>query len=84
MIKLYDGGVYLLRGAELCLNEEEVRAKSGLVTNKEEASRGTIAYGILKAHNQAEDMEQLHLRFDSLTATTSPMWASFRRPGPPA
>ena len=68
MIKLYDGGVYLLRGAELCLNEEEVRAKSGLVTNKEEASRGTIAYGILKAHNQAEDMEQLRLRFDSLTS----------------
>ena len=68
MIKLYDGGVYLLRGAELCLNEEEVRAKSGLVTNKEEASRGTIAYGILKAHNQADDMEQLRLRFDSLTS----------------
>ena len=68
MIKLYDGGVYLLRGAELCLNEEEVRAKSGLVTNKEEASRGTIAYGILKAHNQAADMEQLRLRFDSFTS----------------
>ena len=68
MIKLYDGGVYLLKGAELCLNEEEVRAKSGLVISKEEASRGTIAYGILKAHNQAEDMEQLRLRFDSLTS----------------
>ncbi len=68
MIKLYDGGVYLLRGAELCLNEEEVKAKSGLVTSKEEASRGTIAYGILKAHNQADDMEQLRLRFDSLTS----------------
>ena len=51
MIKLYDGGVYLLKGAELCLNEEEVKAKSGLVTTKEEASKGTIAYGILKAHN---------------------------------
>ena len=68
MIKLYDGGVYLLKGTELCLNEEEVKAKSGLVTNKEDASRGTIAYGILKAHNKAEDMEQLRLRFDSLTS----------------
>ena len=68
MIKLYDGGVFLLRGTELCLNEEEVKAKSGLVTSKEEASRGTIAYGILKAHNKAEDMEQLRLRFDSLTS----------------
>ena len=68
MIKLYDGGVYLLKGTELCLNEEEVKAKSGLVTNKEEASRGTIAYGILKAHNQGADMEQLRLRFDSLTS----------------
>ena len=68
MIKLYDGGVYLLRGAELCCSEEEVRAKSGLVTTKEEASKGTIAYGILKAHNQGSDMEQLRLRFDSLTS----------------
>ena len=68
MIKLYDGGVYLLKGTELCLNEEEVKAKSGLVTNKAEASRGTIAYGILKAHNQGADMEQLRLRFDSLTS----------------
>ena len=68
MIKLYDGGVYLLRGAELCRSEEEVRAKSGLVTTKEEASKGTIAYGILKAHNQGSDMEQLRLRFDSLTS----------------
>ena len=56
MIKLYDGGVYLLRGAELCRSEEEVRAKSGLVTTKEEAAKGTIAYGILKAHNQGSDM----------------------------
>ena len=68
MIKLYDGGVYLLRGAELCRSEEEVRAKSGLVTTKEEAAKGTIAYGILKAHNQGSDMEQLRLRFDSLTS----------------
>ena len=68
MIKLYDGGVYLLRGTELCRSEEEVRAKSGLVTTKEEASKGTIAYGILKAHNQGADMEQLRLRFDSLTS----------------
>ena len=68
MIKLYDGGVYLLRGTELCRSEEEVRAKSGLVTTKEEAAKGTIAYGILKAHNQGSDMEQLRLRFDSLTS----------------
>ena len=76
MIKLYDGGVYLLRGAELCRSEEDVKAKSGLVTTKEEAAKGTIAYGILKAHNQAEDMEQLRLRFDSSAVAGSSAAAS--------
>ena len=68
MIKLYDGGVFLLNGTELCQNEAEVKAKSGLVTSKEDAAKGTIAYNILKAHNKAEDMKALRLRFDSLTS----------------
>ena len=68
MIQLYDGGVFLLNGTELCQNEAEVKAKSGLVTSKEDAAKGTIAYNILKAHNKAEDMKALRLRFDSLTS----------------
>ena len=68
MIQLYDGGVFLLNGTELCQNEAEVKAKSGLVTSKEDAAKGTIAYNILKAHNKAEYMKALRLRFDSLTS----------------
>jgi len=36
--------------------------------SKDEALKGTIAYGILKSHNQSEDMESLRIRFDCLTS----------------
>ncbi|MBO5550690.1 MAG: hydratase, partial [Lachnospiraceae bacterium] len=36
--------------------------------SKEEALRGTMAYGILKAHNESDDMEALKIRFDCLTS----------------
>jgi len=68
MIKLYDGGVYLVNGQELCTCEQEVHAKTGKAVSKEEAARGTIAYGIMKSHNQSEDMSSLRLKFDSLTS----------------
>ena len=35
---------------------------------KEQARTGTIAYGILKAHNTAPDMNDLRLKFDSMTS----------------
>ncbi len=36
--------------------------------SKDEALKGTIAYGILKSHNKSEDMESLRIRFDCLTS----------------
>ena len=33
-----------------------------------EARKGTIAYGILKAHNTAPDMKDLRIKFDSMTS----------------
>ena len=49
MVKLYDSGVYLLNGKTL------VREKDAeLSLNKEEAKKGTIAYGILQAHNHPD------------------------------
>jgi len=64
MVKLYDSGVYLVRGRELVERPEDLPAPAG----QAEAAKGTIAYGILKAHNQGADMARLRLRFDSLTS----------------
>ncbi|MGX8728831.1 MAG: hydratase, partial [Lachnospiraceae bacterium] len=59
MIKLHDGGVYLIHGTEIRESYNGVR---------ENAKEGTIAYGILKQHNTAGDMENLQIRFDALTS----------------
>ncbi len=68
MIQLYNSGIYLVNGSEICKDEAEVLAKTGLRTDKGEAARGTMAYGILRAHSQGEDEGMLHLKFDSLTS----------------
>ena len=70
MITLYDGGAYLLNGSELVADAPEalqaVKAKTGKEITKEEAKKGTIAYGILEAHNISGDMEKLKIKFDQL------------------
>ena len=68
MIKLYDGGVYLVHGAELCQTAEEAAQKTGRAVAQAEAAQGTMAYGILQSHNQADTMEHLRLKFDSMTS----------------
>ena len=70
MVKLYDGGVYLVNGAEIVpeSESEKVKALTGKEANKRDAKKGTMAYSIIKAHNQSDDMEQLRLKFDSMTS----------------
>ncbi len=68
MIKLYDKGVYLIDGRDICESEEELKAKTGESCDKETAKQGTIAYNIIKAHNKSDNMQHLKLRFDSLTS----------------
>ena len=70
MIKLYDGGVYLVNGTEVVPEAEaaKVETLTGKSPNKEEAKTGTIAYGILKAHNQADTMDQLRIKFDAMAS----------------
>ena len=68
MIRLYDGGIYLVNGTEICADAEEAARKCGKKVTKEEAAQGTIAYGILKAHNTGGDMENLRLKYDSMTS----------------
>lgn len=64
MIKLYDKGVYLLNGVQIIEEENNLPVS----ISKEEASKHTIAYGILEAHNTVEDMEHLQIKFDKLTS----------------
>ena len=68
MIQLYDGGVYLVNGAELVTDPSALPGKTGRAVTPEEGRKGTIAYGILQAHNTAGDMQNLKMRFDSLTS----------------
>ena len=70
MVKLYDGGIYLVNGNEIVPEAEagKVAALTGKEVAKEEAKKGTIAYGILKAHNQNDTMDALKIKFDALTS----------------
>ena len=69
-IKLSRGGVFLLDGDQLVSEVDAlaVAAQTGRTLDRDEAAKGTIAYGILAAHNEAADMEHLKLRFDALAS----------------
>lgn len=72
MIKLYDGGAYLVNGTDLIPDSGDaltaVESKSGVKTTKEEAAKGTMAYEILKNHNTSGNMDNLKIKFDKLTS----------------
>lgn len=72
MVKLYDTGVYLLRGKEIVCDDENaaaaIKAGTGKDITKEQARRGTIAYSIIEKHNTSNDEENLKIKFDALTA----------------
>ena len=72
MIKLYDGGAYVVNGTEIIEDSHEavaaVAAKTGVTVSKEEAAKNTIAYGILESHNTSGNMEKLQIKFDKLTS----------------
>ena len=63
MVKLYEGGAYLVNGTDIIADganqEAELKSKTGSVISKEEAAKNTIAYSILKAHNTSDNMEIL-------------------------
>ena len=49
MVKLYEGGAYLVHGTEIVPENEsaKVTALTGKTVSKEEAKKGTMAYSIL-------------------------------------
>ena len=70
MVKLYDTGAYLVNGTTLVPEAEaaKVEAMTGKKVTKEEARKGTIAYGIMEAHNTSGNMQNLKLKFDAMTS----------------
>ena len=70
MVKLHEGGVYLVNGTEIVPEAEAAKVEqlTGQAANQAEAKKGTIAYGIMKAHNTAESMDQLRIRFDAMVS----------------
>ena len=72
MIKLYDGGAYLVNGTELIPDGADalaaVKSKTGKDVSQQEAAKETIAYGILEEHNTSGNMEKLKIKFDKLTS----------------
>ena len=52
-MKLHDTGVYLVNGVP------QAAAPAGVT--EAEAKKGTIAYGILKAHNTGDSLSLIHI-----------------------
>ncbi len=67
-----EGGAYLVNGMEIIADTPEaqqaVLSRTGKTITKEEASKQTIAYGILQEHNTSGNMEKLKIKFDKLTS----------------
>ena len=59
-MKLHETGVYYQNGKVQTAPPAGGSAKAGRC--------GTIAYGILKAHNTADSMQELRLKYDSMTS----------------
>ena len=72
-MELLKTGAYLVNGTEIIEDTPEAQARLQAAAgpdapSKEEAAKGTIAYGILEAHNTSDNMEKLKIRFDKLTS----------------
>ena len=68
MVKLYDQGVYLRRGRDPESDLAKLRQQWGEVPAPEQARKGTIAHGILEAHNGGGEGDLLRLKFDALAS----------------
>ncbi len=72
MISVFEGGAYLINGAEIIPDGAEalsqVKAKTGKETTKEASRQQTIAYHILEEHNTSGNMDKLKIKFDKLTS----------------
>lgn len=70
MIKLYDGGAYVINGSRIVpeLEMTAERAPAGTDIEKDEARKGTIAHAILMSHNTSDSTERLKIKFDAMAS----------------
>ncbi|MBQ9518607.1 MAG: hydratase, partial [Firmicutes bacterium] len=69
MVELYNTGAYLINGTRLIKSDDKAALAAANVTaSAEEASKNTIAYGILQAHNTSGDPEKLKIKFDCMAS----------------
>ena len=70
MVKLYDGGVYLVNGVDIVpeAEAEKIRVLTGRPADQAEARNSTMAWRVISAHNRSGDPERLCLHFDSMTS----------------
>ena len=73
MVKLYDGGVWLVNGTDLVEDSPKAANAVAQMTgaaslDREEASRQTMAYSILEKHNTSGNMDDLKIKFEKLTS----------------
>jgi aconitate hydratase len=70
MIKLLDGGAYLVNGTEIFGEQEanKVEALIGRTIDKGVTKKGTMTYSIMEAHNTSGDMNNLKIKFDAMTS----------------
>ena len=66
MISVFEGGAYLLDGMRIIPDNgdasEEIKSRTGREISRQEARKGTIAYGILESHNTSGNMEKLKIK----------------------
>ena len=67
MIKLHEGGVYLVDG-QLVLAAQAQGDPRLQDATPQQAKKATIAYSILQAHNHSGDPASLQIRFDALAS----------------
>ena len=72
MIKLFENGAYLVNGTELieCYDnvKQEIKQKFGVEVDVASASKNTMAYSILEAHNTSGNMDALKIKFDAMAS----------------
>ena len=66
MIEIINHGVHYLDGNLLCGSEQEQQQALFAAGVGDKGRDGTIAYFILRGHNQSADKDALQIRFDAL------------------
>ncbi len=72
MVELIRNGVYLVNGNKIVEDsanaKEQLKALGVENTSAQTAKKGTIAYGILSAHNTEKSENELRLKFDAMAS----------------